>query len=123
MKIYYHPRLKQFSRHLRNNSTLSEIKYWKAVKGRKIYGYQFLRQKPIGHYIVDFYCSKLKLVVEIDGSSHIGKEEYDLKRQNYLENLGLTVMRFDNRDVRDNLNDVIRQIEEYIQSFEEGKAD
>jgi len=70
MKIYYNPKRKTLSRELRKKSTLSEDLLWKIVKGKKIKGYQFMRQKPIGDYIVDFFCSKLKLVIEIDGISH-----------------------------------------------------
>ena len=62
MKIYYKPRLKTFSRELRKKGTLSEVLLWDILKGKKIKGYQFMRQKPIGDYIVDFFCSKLKLV-------------------------------------------------------------
>lgn len=118
MKIYYNPKLKQFFRDLRNNSTLAEIIFWNEVKARKLMGYQFMRQKPIGDYIVDFFCSKLRLIVEIDGESHIGKEEYDRKRQQDLEDLGLTVLRFDDLEVRQNLGGVIRKVEEYIKTFE-----
>ena len=71
--IYYNKNLKAFSRKLRNNSTLSEVLLWSELKGRKILGYRFTRQKPLGKYIADFYCFELKLVIEIDGESHIGK--------------------------------------------------
>ena len=64
MKILYNPKSKQRARELRSQGVLSEVLLWTQIKGRKIYGYQFMRQKPIGNYIVDFYCSKLKLVIE-----------------------------------------------------------
>jgi len=70
MKIRYNSKLKQLARNLRNNSTLSEVLLWNELKARKVKGLRFMRQKPIGHYIVDFYCSKLKLAIEIDGDSH-----------------------------------------------------
>ncbi|WKZ20402.1 MAG: DUF559 domain-containing protein [Candidatus Jettenia sp. CY-1] len=70
MRIYYNPKLKALSRELRKNSTLSEILLWNKLKARKMRGYQFMRQKPIDNYIADFYCSKLRLVIEIDGNSH-----------------------------------------------------
>ena len=70
MKLYYNPKLKQLARNLRNNSTLSEVLLWNELKGKLFEGYQFMRQKPIGEFIVDFYCPKLKLVIEIDGESH-----------------------------------------------------
>ncbi len=81
MKIYYNQKLKFLSRELRKKSTLSEVLLWNKLKARKIKGYQFMRQKPINNYIVDFYCSKLKLVIEIDGISHNDKSEKDRKRQ------------------------------------------
>lgn len=118
MKIYYDPKLKQLARELRNNSTLAEIMLWNEIKGRKLRGYQFMRQKPIDKYIVDFFCSKLKLIIEIDGESHIGKEEYDRKRQEDLESLGLSFLRFDDLEVRYNLDNVIKTLENWIDQFE-----
>jgi very-short-patch-repair endonuclease len=110
MKIHYNNDLKQFSRSLRNNSTLAEILLWQQIKGRKINGYMFARQKPIGKYIADFYCSKLKLVIEIDGISHIGKEEKDRVRQEYLESLGLQVIRFTDHEVKTNMEGVMKYL-------------
>lgn len=118
MKIYYDPKLKQLARELRNNSTLAEIMLWNEIKGRRLRGYQFMRQKPIDKYIVDFFCSKLKLIIEIDGESHIGKEEYDRKRQDDLEAIGLTFLRFDDPEVRYNLDNVIKTLESWIDRFE-----
>ncbi len=74
MKIYYNPKLKQLARNLRNNSTLAEVLLWNEVKGKRILGFQFLRQKPIGSFIIDFYCPKHKLAIEIDGDSHAFEE-------------------------------------------------
>ena len=79
--IRYNPRLKQIARTLRNNMTLSEILLWQQIKGKKVLGYDFHRQKPIDEYVVDFYCPELKLVIEIDGDSHDGKEKEDFIRQ------------------------------------------
>ena len=78
-------------------------------------GFQFMRQKPIDKYIVDFYCSKLKLVIEIDGYSHASEEAHkkDMVRQKHLELLGLTVLRFDDRAVKQDLDCVIRTIESW----------
>ena len=118
MKIYYNPNLKQLSRDLRNNSTLSEVLLWKQLKGRKIKGYQFMRQKPIEKYIVDFYCSKLKLAIEVDGSSHNNKQEEDLKRQNELEKLGITFLRIDDKMVKRQIQHVVRAIEYFVEELE-----
>jgi len=70
MKIYYNPKLKPLARKLRKDSTLSEMLLWNELKSSKMHGHQFMRQKPIGEYIFDFYCARLKLVFEIDGESH-----------------------------------------------------
>jgi len=62
VKVTYNPKLKLLVRKLRNDSTRSEIKLWKELQNKKVYGYKFTRQKPIGNYIVDFYCNRLKLI-------------------------------------------------------------
>jgi very-short-patch-repair endonuclease len=118
MKIYYNPKLKQLARNLRNNSTLSEVLLWNQLKGKKMMGYQFNRQRPILDFIVDFICPKLNLVIEIDGWSHIGKEVEDKERQKKIENLGITFLRFDDRDVKTNMDGVYRVIIEWIVRFE-----
>lgn len=100
MKIFYDKKLKALSRELRKKGTLSEVLLWNVLKGRKIKGYQFMRQKPIGGYIVDFFCSKLKLVIEVDGISNNDKGEEDKIRQQKLELLGLSVLRFYEWDVK-----------------------
>ena len=107
MKIYYNPKLKTRARQLRNKSTLSEVLLWDKIKGRRMLGYQFMRQKPVDNYIVDFYCSKLKLVIEIDGESHDTKLKEDKIKQNRLESLGLYVLRFNDRDVKKDMAGVV----------------
>ncbi len=121
MKIHYNPKLKQLARNLRNNSTLSEVLLWNELKGKKLYGYQFMRQKPIGNFIVDFFCSKLALIIEIDGDSHYHEEAFkaDLLRQTELEKLGLNFLRFDDSEVKKDMGNVIRVIENYILGYEE----
>lgn len=119
MKIYYNNNLKILSRKLRNESTLSEILLWNEVKEKKLKGYLFARQKPIGNFIVDFFCNKLKLVIEIDGNSHDCKYEEDMQRQIYLEKLGLNILRFEDKELKNDINNVLRVIDEYIINFEE----
>src|SRR3990172_610776 len=118
MKIYYNPKRKALSRELRKKSTLSEVLLWKIVKGKKIKGYQFMRQKPIGDYIVDFFCSNLKLVIEIDGISHNGKSESDQIRQQKLESLGLSVLLFYEWDVKKDIRAVVEPVEVWIGKFD-----
>jgi very-short-patch-repair endonuclease len=84
----YRSDLKFVARKLRTNSTLSEIMLWRELKGKKLMGYDFHRQKPVGQYVVDFYCPRLSLAIEIDGISHEGREDVDKKRQSIIESLG-----------------------------------
>lgn len=122
MKIYYNPKLKYLARELRNNSTLAEVLLWNCLKKRQMRGYQFMRQKPIGNYIADFFCSKLRLVIEIDGDvSHKHKFTEDVIRQEWLQKLGLSVIRFGEKEVRYDINNVLYGIESWIIEFEESK--
>ncbi|MGD0755694.1 MAG: DUF559 domain-containing protein [Bacteroidales bacterium] len=105
--IHYNPSLKAKARRLRINCTASETLLWSKIR-RKSLGYEFHRQVPIDEYIVDFYCHELRLAIEVDGSSHINKQEYDLRRQMKLERLGVTFIRFEDIDVKRNVNDVLR---------------
>ena len=114
--VHYNPRLKEIARTLRKNMTLGEILLWKELKGKKLLGYDFHRQKPIDEYVVDFYCPKLKLIIELDGDSHDGKEEADRLRQARLELHGLTVLRFWDVDVKDSVDGVVEQLREWIES-------
>jgi len=110
----YNKNLKQRSRDLRNGSTLGEIILWKHLRARQMMGFQFNRQKPLGKFVVDFYCKSLYLVIEVDGSSHDGREEYDRDREIDLQKLGLTILRFPDRDVRKNIRGVLKAIEMWI---------
>ncbi len=78
-----------------------------------------MRQKPIGEYIVDFFCSKLKFIIEIDGNSHQDKYIYDMKRQHYLESIGLYVLRFNDLEVKNDMPNVLSAIEGYVVEFED----
>jgi very-short-patch-repair endonuclease len=108
--IPYNPKLKEFARKLRKNSTLSEILLWKKIKN-KAFGVEFHRQVPLDQFIVDFYCHELKLAIEIDGSSHDQKFEYDRARENKLNSFGVKILRFNDLDVKKDMNSVLRAIE------------
>ena len=112
--IPYEPKLKELARRLRNNSTLSEVLLWKRLNGKQIRGYDFHRQKPINRYIVDFFCNELSLAIEIDGSSHEGKNEYDEERQATLKSLDVLVLRFSDHEVKRNVDGVVQTIEDWI---------
>ena len=116
--IKYNPSLRTKSRELRNNSTFSEVLLWIKIKGKSL-GYEFHRQVPIDEYIVDFYCHELNLAIEIDGRSHDHKYDYDQRRQYELERLGVKFIRFDDIDVKKNMNDVLRALELVILEIEE----
>ena len=106
---HYNPHLKKFARDLRKNSTKAEIRLWcQLLRAANMAGYSFLRQRPIGNYIADFMCKELKLIIEVDGFSHDFKDaaEKDVVRQQYLESLGFTVLRFSDQAVMDFLPDV-----------------
>ncbi|TDQ32673.1 endonuclease domain-containing protein [Zeaxanthinibacter enoshimensis] len=112
--IPYNPELRRYAQELRKNSTLSEVLLWDHIK-KKALGVEFHRQVPLLHFIVDFYCHELQLVVEIDGDSHLHKYEYDVRRQGNLEKLGLSFIRFTDHQVKQELFSVIIDLEERIQ--------
>jgi very-short-patch-repair endonuclease len=108
----YNRQLKQNSRALRSGMTDAEQKLWYRLRRKQINGWQFYRQKPIGEYIVDFYCPAARLVVELDGSQHFEPlhQAADRQRDAFLENLGLRVLRFDNRQVLLEIDAVVETI-------------
>ena len=117
----YNKNLKEFSRKLRNNSTLGEILLWQKLRAGSMMNYTFNRQKPLGRYIVDFYCKPLKLVIEIDGSYHFEEEQKvkDNERQKLLEEMGLYFLRFSEQQVRKDMDIVLNEIGNYIAEFKE----
>ncbi len=127
--IPYNPDLVPLAKKLRKNMTLGEIALWREIKGKKL-GFRFSRQIPIDQFIVDFYCKNLKLAIEVDGSIHFqeGHPERDEKRQHRLESLGITVIQFSNLDVKNNLSQVLDEIQNEIEKltptpnpYQEGK--
>ena len=112
--IPYNPKLKEYARKLRNNSTYTEIQLWNYLKKKQLRGYDFDRQKPIDNYIVDFYCKDLMLAIEVDGESHYGNTNKDKRKDKRLNELGVTVLRFDDLDIVYKLDKVLAQIEKWI---------
>src|SRR6056297_2739098 len=117
--IPYNPKLVPLARKLRKNSTLSEILLWKRLRNKQLLGYDFDRQKPIGNYIVDFFCKELMLVIEIDGASHDYKSEEDLARQQNIESFGITVIRFDDSAVKRHMIQVLEELKWQIHQLED----
>jgi very-short-patch-repair endonuclease len=124
MKIRYNPGLKELARQLRNKSTKSEIKLWGFLKGTQMRGYDFHRQKPIDKYIVDFFCNKLQLAIELDGYTHMLDEvnEKDEIKDLQLAKLGIRVLRFGDKEVINDIGNVLRRIEIYIDEYESGTS-
>ena len=91
--------LKAFRSTLRNKSTSAEPALWNILKSKKLNARKFRRQHSIGNYILDFCCPSEKLIIELDGNPHgeYHKIEKDIKRDRYLEGLGFSVLRFENR--------------------------
>ena len=108
----YNKKLKQPSRDLRNNMTDAEQLLWQRLRRKQILGLQFYRQKPILNFIVDFYCPAANLVIECDGGQHYTAEglEADRARDQALAQLGLNVLRFDNRQILTEIDGVVEQI-------------
>ncbi len=105
------------AKNLRNNSTNDEMILWVRLKEHFPF-YKFRRQHPLSNYIADFYCHKLKHVLEVDGSVHFGEanQKLDKQRQKALENLGLTVLRFTNDQIKTSIEIVIKKINEFIKN-------
>ena len=113
----YKPTLKILARNNRHHPTPAETLIWQELlRKRQLEGHKFLRQKPIHGYIVDFYCSALKLVIEIDGASHLGRHEYDKERSKILKAHGLHILRFNNEQVLNDIEGIRLKILAFIHS-------
>lgn len=114
--IPYNPALTERARQLRNNMTIGEAALWNELKQNKL-GFDFDRQRPIGSFIVDFYCKDLMLAIEVDGDSHSSDEakRYDQSRQEQLEALGVRFLRFDDLKVRNETDKVVEEIKYWIE--------
>src|SRR3989344_4544429 len=102
--------LKQFKqrrRNLRRGQTDAEAKLWSRLRSYRFFGYKFYRQYSVGPYILDFYCHKLKLAVEVDGSQHMITQAYDQSRAKFLEKQGIRTIRYWNTDVLDSIDEVL----------------
>jgi very-short-patch-repair endonuclease len=104
------PQQTENSRRLRRELTFPERRLWSALRSRRAAKLKVRRQYPIGPYIVDFVCLEHALVVELDGESHIGRADYDRKRQSHLESAGYRVLRVGNDDVLNDLDAVLRAV-------------
>jgi very-short-patch-repair endonuclease len=116
--LNYNKTLKSLARELRKNMTDAERLLWSKVRRKQVREYQFYRQRIIGNYIVNFYCPKARLIIEIDGGQHYSGEgvELDKLRDRHLANLGLRVLRLSNMDVLQNIDGVLEYIYDYLKS-------
>ena len=111
-KVYNIPAKKEFRKTLRNSLTAAEAVLWKSLQRRQLLGRKFRRQASIGRYIVDFFCAESAIVIELDGAAHfsITIDEYESTRTHYLEQQGLKIIRFENKEIYDNLDGVLETI-------------
>jgi very-short-patch-repair endonuclease len=116
-KIYNRTEEKIKRRMLRSNMPRAEVILWSKLKNKELRGYKFRRQYSVGKFVVDFYCSKLKLAIEVDGESHFveGSKIRDKERQVIVESSGITFLRFTNREIYENINGVVDRIVKYIE--------
>ena len=107
---------KTFRKQLRNSLTAAEAVLWKFLQRRQLEGKKFRRQISIGRYIVDFYCPECRLVIELDGERHfsITIDEHEAERTKFLEEQGLKVIRFENKELRENIDGVLQMIRENL---------
>ncbi|NQT65906.1 MAG: endonuclease domain-containing protein [FCB group bacterium] len=112
--------LKEKARDNRNKMNRPEAKLWyEILSNRKLLRYRFLRQKPVEDYIVDFFCSELKLGIEVDGESHDEQKEYDKRRTLNLNKIGIKLIRYSNADIMCNLEGVYLDLEKQVKEREE----
>lgn len=112
----YNKSLKPFSRALRTSMTDAEQCLWWRIRNKQLAGLQFYRQKPLLSFIVDFYCPRAKLVVELDGAQHLEVDHLkkDVARDEALAKLGIKVLRFDDRQVLTEVDAVVAVIYEVV---------
>jgi very-short-patch-repair endonuclease len=114
MIFKYNSKNTHLARTLRKTQTEVERLLWSKLRGKQISGYKFYRQYPIDNYILDFYCPAKKLAIELDGSQHMNNETYDEERTKHLAEESITVLRFWNNDVTNNIDGVLERINEIV---------
>jgi len=109
-RLPFNPKLRDQAKELRKAGVLSEVLLWNQLKHGKFNGLDFDRQKIVGNYIVDFFCARHGAVIEVDGVTHNTKQSYDIRRDAYLEGLGLTVIHILADDVLHDLDAVMQML-------------
>ena len=118
-KVYNKKSEQPKRKQLRNNPTYAEKILWLSLRKRQVEGIRFLRQYSVNKFVIDFYAPEIKLAIEVDGCSHIGKEKYDMERQKYIENFNIMVIRFKNEQVIGNPDEVVAEIKAVIRGIKE----
>lgn len=115
------PQLLEFAKTMRSNATDAEHLMWQLLRAKRFINFKFRRQHVITPYIVDFYCHELGLVIELDGSQHGTDDaiEYDTERTKFLEALGLTVVRYWNHKVLQNIDAVLEHLSQFCRELKE----
>ena len=113
----FQPRDTPRAKELRNAATPAERALWRCLSGRKLGGWKFSRQMPVGPYFADFLCREAQLIVELDGCSHDMRQAYDDRRDQWLAENGFRVLRFTNGDVMANIEGVVSEIERDLASL------
>ena len=123
--IPYNPKLKQLARKLRKDMTFGEVLLWNVLKGDKLWGFDFDRQRCIDNYIVDFYCKDLMLAIEVDGSYHNWEETFakDEERQDRIESFRIEIVRFSEVEMKSDMINVVRTIKAKIIEIIKKKPD
>ena len=116
------PQQKDIRKLLRRNMTAAEAVLLRALRGRGVGGWKFRRQQGIGPYVLDFYCPELRLCVELDGSSHDYRFEYDEQRTAFLDEQGIRVVRFRNEQVWTSIDGVVAEIVRIGREIQGGAA-
>jgi very-short-patch-repair endonuclease len=108
--------IKEYARQMRKKPTQAERKLWEQLKNKKLVGAKFRRQQPLAGFILDFYCDKFKLCVEVDGGIHqqFEQAEYDKSRDKYLNELGIRTIRFKNDEIETDLSSVLKKLQEFL---------
>ena len=118
---HYNKKLQHYANELRHNMTKAEACLWKYVlRAGQLHGYKFRRQRPVLNYIADFMCPELMLIIEVDGITHLDEKvvQKDEIRQNVLENIGFAVLRFNDDEVLNDIRNVERVLDTYVEEYE-----
>jgi very-short-patch-repair endonuclease len=117
----YDPHLKLRAAALRKNATLAEVLLWQRLKKGQCLGCDFHRQEPILHWVADFFCDEFRLVIEVDGDSHRFRVDEDARKETAFRAAGLTVLRFGDAEIKENVGAVVAKIEAWIREQKRGE--